>query len=783
MRKTILVLICIASLILISLLPVAGLAQSTDQIPVIDGANLFGNKLDQVTTAAIKLNSQGADVRIRTIMTYSPSGNLDQYEAQLEKQNPSWLGTDGNIKNNLILLLISLQERQTGLYYGDYWVDIIGDRWLKIQTDIMIPLFSQGDYAGGAVRGLAEIQRLIESSLKTQTAVSSQATAQPQTTAPSGSGFGWWWVILLVIVFLVAGVVIYLSSKNSRVRRQAVGQKALLAKQAAASGIHELTEKVQMLEIKVNVISEKVTPEEALPLRDGLQKAGSLVDLSSQRYSELAHSAGDPENPRLTESQLTVIETEYSKIVENLRQARDTEKGVEDRINTVQQEIEDFPKKVSGVNAAIETALAKQEELKQAGFKSAYPAELVAKGRLTLGQAQELFSKKHISEGLKYVDLAEDQIQQAIQAAEDMPRKKQEAEAAIPALATRIEHVKETANRSRDVFERLYQAYAPANWESIRGNGTEAENRINWALEALEDARLASGMEQQEWHKSLELVKKGNDWLTEAETLIKSIIELEEKLAAERLAAPNEVDAAQADVTRAWDYIRLYDDDIRESLEDDLQAAEKKNETAREELKQEKPDYFKAGKLAREANEAADKILLQARSEHEAAERLRAKAVTVRRDAAARVAIASKYIEVHHPSVKGEARNYLVNAIDSLRQAEAALDTESQISLAAKAESAAERAYALAQSDVASTTINIPNFRTPTIFIPPTIPPPRGVPSWGSSRPSSSGSGGGAFRPGGGIIRPGGGGSTGWSAGGGGSGGGGGRRGGGSTGW
>jgi len=161
-----------------------------------------------------------------------------------------------------------------------------------------------------------------------------------------------------------------------------------------------------------------------------------------------------------------------------------------------------------------------------------------------LGQAQEMFSKKSLNERLKYVYLADEQIKQAIQAAEEMPNRKQEAEAVIPALSSRIEQVKNTVDRGRVVFEALYQAYAPANWESIRGNGTEAENRINWAMVALEDARLASGMEQQEWHKALELVKKGNDWLTEAETLIKSITVLEERLVVEQAAVPGEVNAA-----------------------------------------------------------------------------------------------------------------------------------------------------------------------------------------------------------------------------------------------
>jgi hypothetical protein len=101
-------------------------------------------------------------------------------------------------------------------------------------------------------------------------------------------------------------------------------------------------------------------------------------------------------------------------------------------------------------------------------------------------------------------------------------------------LASRIEQVKEAINKGRLIFDRVSREYAETTWESIRGNGTEAENRVNWALEALDDARSASGAEQQEWHKALELVEKGNSWLIEVESLMKSISSLEENLLAAR---------------------------------------------------------------------------------------------------------------------------------------------------------------------------------------------------------------------------------------------------------
>ncbi len=221
-------------------------------------------------------------------------------------------------------------------------------------------------------------------------------------------------------------------------------------------------------------------------------------------------------------------------------------------------------------------------------------------------------------------------------------------------------------------------------------------------------------------------------------------------------------------------------------MEDDLRAAEKKNELAKEELRQEKPDYFKVCKLACEANEAADKILIQARTEHEAAERLRAKVVSARRDASARVSIARKYVEDHYPVVKTEARSFLNNAIQALQQADITNDINSQILSFVNAESAADRAYSLAQRDVNNSwerpqssagrpNMNPPNIGIPTILFPTMGHSSGSNQSWGSSRPSSSS---------GNTIRRGGGGSSSWGAGSGGfKGGGGSSRGGGSSGW
>jgi len=771
-RKTLLNFkIQFAVLLFLSLLfyPSGIIAQDDDRTLVVDEAGIFGNSLGDVEQAAKDLAGKGADVRVRTINTFSPEANLDRYEALVEQQSPSWLAPEGGLKNNMIIVLIALQERQVGLYYGDYWTDIIGNQWMPIQQDVMAPLFAQGNYAAGTIRGLNEIQNLISEGPPSP----SDTTPTAQTSPPGvASGGGGGWIIAVIVVVFVGAIValiLFLIHRQNRARRIAASQQAVLAKQAAASGINQLLEAVQMLEIKVDVTSGKAA-DAASDLKNGLEKAKKLLDISAQRYSELSHSAGDPENPRLAETQLKLVGEEYRKILDNLREVREAVNIVEADVATVQQSIENFPPRVAEANSLSEQASNQIEELKQQGFNTIHPHNLLTGGRDTLKRSQDAYSARNIKTAFESLALASDQIKQALQAAQQLPQKKQEALTAIPLLSARIEQIKTNVNQGRDVFERLSRDYADSNWESIRGNGTEAENRVNWALETLADAEEAASDSVQDWYSSLDFVQMGNTWLNEAETLVGSISELESNLKTFRRELPAEIEAANTDIKAAWDYIYRYDEDIRESLEDDLREAEKQNELAREELKQSKPDYFKSSRLTRQANASADKILVQAREEHENAKRLRAKAESAKRDALSKVAIASKYIQNHHPVVQHEARNSLTQAVEMLRRAEAEPEPEKKITLAEQAEARADQAYSQAHRDVDETNRNITSIMIPPVILVPPVGRSSGQSGWGSSRPGRT-----VQTP---PSRPRGGGSSGWSSRSGGSG----RRGGGSSG-
>jgi ElaB/YqjD/DUF883 family membrane-anchored ribosome-binding protein len=250
------------------------------------------------------------------------------------------------------------------------------------------------------------------------------------------------------------------------------------------------------------------------------------------------------------------------------------------------------------------------------------------------------------------------------------------------------------------------------------------------------------------------MVKEANIWLDEAQSFMRSIDALEVHLTTARADAPGEITAAQTDITKAWQYINNYDEDIRESLEDDLHGAERTLNQARNELAKDVPDYLHVLQLAREVNATADRILAEAHEEHEAAERLRARAASELRDARAAVSRAKEYLEDHSREAGRAAQNYLRDAQAHLRDAEAASDLNTRISHAQQAETEANRAYSTARNAVDAAPIP----RRP-IYIPVPLPVPtasRPRQNWGSpsSRPSSqpnspsrvSGGGGGSTK-------------------------------------
>jgi hypothetical protein len=367
----------------------------------------------------------------------------------------------------------------------------------------------------------------------------------------------------------------------------------------------------------------------------------------------------------------------------------------------------------------------------------------------------------------------------------------------LPPLRDRIAEVEKIVDEGAALFEQMASQHVEAAWQAIRGNGTEADNRLEWAQKVLEESAADLASEEAErWAAVPGRVQQARGWLDEAVTLVQSIRDHEKHLDQARQAAPKEVQQVKEDIVKAREYIHQYDRDIREQLEHELDAAEPDWGLVYKELNQERSDYLGILTLVRGVRQVADRILAEARSEHETIKRLAQRYTSRLRETEGTLSTARNYLRNHFRDVKRGAHSLLEQAEQALRwaqehraQADRLEDTmrrkelEEAVRLLREAGEGAEGAYARAQRDVRQAEEARRPAPRPSV---PTGPGPWAVPGgWGTPRPAPS-----PFRdrdrdrerhrdrdrPS--ERRRGGGSSTGWGGGSGGS-----RRGGSSTGW
>lgn len=692
-------------------------AQSSCDAIVVDEVNVFKSRIEEVRAQAQALmNNSGAEVRVRTIQSYGSQENLDTYTKALGRSCPSWW-TSGDFKNNMVILIISIKERQTGVYAGSQWANPLGGPTIpRIRNDIMGTRFANGDFVGGFVEGMKEIDRLLNGYLHPAPPVQAQPpvvvvvpTSQPVPVQPVQPAqpvdlSGLWRVLLIIVVvgagggvvFVVYRVVVGVTTANNR--RRAAQQKALVARQAVASRITDWQETSQQVQLGIETLAGQAD-EENETFKANLAKAQSLVDRAAEQFKDASHSAGDPSRPGLTVDEYEAMENAFSAILESLTDAGQIASSTLSQIEQLKQDIADAPKAVEAARAAYESAESQVAAIATQGFKTLDAEENLSQANTSLSQASSALDNKQFVSAAKKAKEAQELCDQAVTAANSLAETKAAIDGQITQASERVKTVQEAISQGRTIFDAISSQYAEKSWTSVRGNGTEATNRVNSSLAAMKLATTAASMENQEWQKAQEALGQIDVWLGEAESFMRSLVSLQQHLEAAARDAASEVQAAQADIKAAREYIAEFDDDIKESLETDLDQADEAVRQAEQELQSSKPDYLTVVKLAKQANESADNILVEARSEHEAAERLRLKAKTALRSATAAVSKADEYIEDHDTDVEHTAKKHLAKAKELLAEAEAAQNLDDVINNAKAAEKEADQAYEKAEED------------------------------------------------------------------------------------
>src|SRR5690348_6254590 len=179
--------------ILTLFLPVAVHSFTVPQKPagsVEDYANMLTS--DQVSMLEARLEAFTASTTDQIAVVAIPSLDGDTIENVAQNIFTQW-GIGQKDKNNGVLLLISLADRQTRIQTG-YGVegDLTDVAASYIQRDIMTPAFRQGDYYGGIDGAVNAIETSLSGSDIVPASYSSDSS--------NNSGIGWQFIFVIVFI-------------------------------------------------------------------------------------------------------------------------------------------------------------------------------------------------------------------------------------------------------------------------------------------------------------------------------------------------------------------------------------------------------------------------------------------------------------------------------------------------------------------------------------------------------------------------------------------------------
>lgn len=297
--------------ILLILLSAFALGSVCDS-PVTDGAGMLGGKLADVQTAATKLSSQGADVRIITFSSLGGYANMDALAMATVKSCPAMQSPNGGVKSNLVIIAVA--PHAFGLFAGKGYEDAFGaaqmGRWKK---DYMLPHFKAGEFADGLIAPADQMaERLKAFNSEANAPVTNTTTTVNQASAPTDlHGL---WVFFWIIGLVIAAIVVFLIIRARRVVQDAIEQtqqNAIAARDEAANLISELG-------------AEAWATMTDFTGKPGLKHAADLFNTASASYSRLAGNlSADPTAPGLGKGTYESLTVRYNGITSYLDQAKD----------------------------------------------------------------------------------------------------------------------------------------------------------------------------------------------------------------------------------------------------------------------------------------------------------------------------------------------------------------------------------------------------------------------------------------------------------------------------
>lgn len=659
--------------------------------------------------AADLLAAEGPLVRVRTFTTV-PGGDLDATIEAVQDRCASWATPDGDWRNSLVVLAVSVDDRRSGVYYGGRWARVLDDRHDDVRTQTMNPWFRDGDYATGLAEGLGEIGFLLATAdgpprpmvpvAPGDGAGLPVADVPEPADGPQGSPLRGVLLLLGVGTVVAGGVGGTVLVRRGR-RRGAARAAARRTHDAAAEHFLALEEATTVVRLGVAALQASVGDEDDAMLEGRLAEAVAHADAAIAAYLAARDAAPQERLATLTTREADVAWSTYTQVGDRLRAAH---AGIEEfhaRLDELDRAARELPDRLTALDTALADARARIESVAARGY--ATTAHLAAVQRCADGvrDARGAVQAERIFAAVALAEHAETGLAQAVAGAEGLPGRHAALLARVEGADTRLDEAHLAAETARSRLAQLQASYDASCWTSLTDGVAALAAQLDDARVQLEAARRDATIAVQQFDDADTALDACDAALAAAgqtcATVDDRVAELT-RLAAGAAGRLSELGGERTDVAR---YVADHARDVDPAHEQTLAEVAQRCDALAREVSAPRPAWLAIDAELVALTDVVAQVRAAATAEHERMEQWRAEASRAVADAVAAIEEADRFLLLRF-GVGFEARAHLRDAQAMLEFAEGIEDPRGRRDHARQAAGLAQQALDAARAELAA---------------------------------------------------------------------------------
>lgn len=646
---------------LFSLLPVVpAWSQVLCDDVVVDLAEMLtATEESRIAAAAEALEALGATVRIRTS---SDAGLYTSLEEAAEKSCPSW-------GEERVVFWVAKETREVIIQAGPVWeADFTGNDGKislaeaeRIIAEFMIPGLKNDSPATAFIQGLRATTKelepvLVQTKPKEVELVAPVAPATPVvvTSRPAANEWSFATIVGLAVLLFVA--IVGLFGWRQYTGNQSRRQGAIILGNQCRELLAGLNDIKTRMEAAFKAAETKLSFAKISPFKVRFVAALATGDKINDEFN--GHT--DPADAGPGFGALDVLHTSLKKTKDDLDAVIEQLLAIEREFDELVSTVEALPEQIVALKADYAALSTELETAKEEKFPV---KELMSTLREEADDIEKLpghMAALQHAEAFAIIDQVSHVLATVREALAALLLRRRQVRDEYQVLEAALKELPKRVGGVAEMFDDLETFNAHHLLDSVAGNGTEAEERID-ALEAsLKEAKGAI-----DCHDDLAaetILAEARTYYNEALELLEAITALHTKLRQAKLNAVERLAEAEQSIATALDWLAKHDADPDPKYLTDLSEGKRLCETAKRHM--DDRDHLAALNDAVRADELADEVLRLAIAEEEQAERERVRAEQQLRQARAAHEEARRYMRNHERDVSRETIDRLPPVVD-----------------------------------------------------------------------------------------------------------------------